>query len=238
MFGGMNMALNTLPLTCNCFMRAYIAAFGLILSSISYAETLNGQVIGIKDGDTIVLLTPERLKVDIRLNAIDAPESGQAYGNRSKQSLSNLCAGKVATVNASGSDRFERTVGDVFCQGKSANVHQVESGYAWVYRKYSNDANLIALEATARSNGLGLWNDPSPVPPWDYRHGVRPEKFEQTQAREKSSVNRSEGFSCGIKRYCRQMASCEEAKFYLNQCGLSKLDQDGDGVPCEVLCGG
>jgi endonuclease YncB( thermonuclease family) len=205
---------------------------------MSYAEVLSGRIVGIKDGDTIYLLTPDRQKIEVRFNAIDAPEKAQPFYNKSQQSLSNLCAGKDATVNTSGFDRFGRTVGDVFCQGKSANAHQVESGYAWVYRKYSNDANLIALEATARSNGLGLWSDPSPVAPWDFRHGTRPETFEQTQARVRASVKSGEGFSCGSKRYCRQMVSCEEAKFYLNQCGLYKLDKDGDGVPCEVLCGG
>lgn len=41
---------------------------------------------------------------------------------------------------------------------------------------------------------------------------------------------------CAGKRYCTEMGSCEEAKFYLRQCGLSKLDGDGDGVPCDALC--
>ncbi|MEI2782945.1 MAG: excalibur calcium-binding domain-containing protein [Candidatus Competibacter sp.] len=32
------------------------------------------------------------------------------------------------------------------------------------------------------------------------------------------------------------MASCEEAKFYLTQCGVATLDGNRDGVPCEMLC--
>jgi hypothetical protein len=43
-------------------------------------------------------------------------------------------------------------------------------------------------------------------------------------------------FSCGSKRTCGQMVSCEEAEFHLNQCGLGSLDRDGDGVPCESIC--
>ncbi|TFW71497.1 nuclease [Methylotenera oryzisoli] len=219
--------------------RYYLAlAISLLVPAICFAGTLSGVVVGIKDGDTIYLLTPDRQKKEVRFNAIDAPEKAQPFYNKSQQSLSNLCAGKDATVNTYGLDKYGRTLGDVFCQGKSANVHQVENGYAWVYRQYSNDANLIALEAAARSKGIGLWNDPSPIPPWDFRHGKRPETFEQTQARVKASANSAEGFSCGSKRYCRQMVSCEEARFYLKQCGLHKLDKDGDGVPCEVLCGG
>ncbi len=41
---------------------------------------------------------------------------------------------------------------------------------------------------------------------------------------------------CQEKRYCKQMTSCEEAMFYLKECGLKKLDKDGDGKPCENVC--
>ncbi|MFU2127810.1 excalibur calcium-binding domain-containing protein [Gallibacterium anatis] len=37
--------------------------------------------------------------------------------------------------------------------------------------------------------------------------------------------------------YCKQMQSCEQARFYLNQCGAGQLDRDNDGVPCENVCG-
>lgn len=47
----------------------------------------------------------------------------------------------------------------------------------------------------------------------------------------------SSGGSCGSKHLCRQMNSCEEAYHYLNDCGVSRLDGDGDGVPCESICG-
>ena len=45
-----------------------------------------------------------------------------------------------------------------------------------------------------------------------------------------------DGFTCGSKTTCGQMSSCEEARFYLKQCGLSRLDGDKDGTPCESLC--
>jgi len=44
-------------------------------------------------------------------------------------------------------------------------------------------------------------------------------------------------FSCDRKkRYCNQMKSCDEAKFYLSKCGIRSLDRDQDGKPCESLC--
>lgn len=41
---------------------------------------------------------------------------------------------------------------------------------------------------------------------------------------------------CGTKTTCSQMSSCEEATLYLQQCGVTRLDGDGDGVPCASLC--
>lgn len=41
---------------------------------------------------------------------------------------------------------------------------------------------------------------------------------------------------CGSKIYCKEMNSCEEAKYFLNNCNLTRLDGDSDGVPCESIC--
>ena len=43
-------------------------------------------------------------------------------------------------------------------------------------------------------------------------------------------------FSCAGKKYCSQMRSCQEAYYYLQTCGLKRLDGDKDGVPCEHIC--
>ena len=47
-----------------------------------------------------------------------------------------------------------------------------------------------------------------------------------------------ESNTCGDKRYCGQMTSCAEAMFYYRSCGVTRLDGDGDGIPCESLCRG
>ncbi|MBF7071227.1 excalibur calcium-binding domain-containing protein [Aliarcobacter butzleri] len=43
-------------------------------------------------------------------------------------------------------------------------------------------------------------------------------------------------FKCEGKKYCKEMNSCKEAMFYLKQCGVSRLDRDKDGIPCETIC--
>ena len=70
----------------------------LVLSQASLAADLTGKVVSIADGDTFTLLTPQKEQVKIRLAEIDAPESGQPYGNRSKQALSEMVLGKEVRV--------------------------------------------------------------------------------------------------------------------------------------------
>lgn len=53
----------------------------------------------------------------------------------------------------------------------------------------------------------------------------------------KSKKADAEQFSCADSKYCKEMTSCAEAKFHLNECGESRLDRDHDGVPCESICG-
>ena len=53
-----------------------------------------------------------------------------------------------------------------------------------------------------------------------------------------TAVFAKEQFQCEGKRTCKEMDSCEKARFYLTQCSVSSLDRDNDGVPCESICGG
>jgi hypothetical protein len=161
----------------------------------------------------------------IRLAQIDAPESQQAFGQKSKQFLSDMAFNKNVLIDKEAVDRYGRIVGTVFVDDLNVNRKQVEQGMAWVYRQYGHDNALLQFEANAKQARIGLWADPNPVPPWEYRHGwAKP-----------VAVRQSVSKLCGSKRYCKQMASCEEAKQYL-ACGVSSLDRDGDGVPCEKLC--
>ena len=125
-------------------------------------------VIGIADGDTLTVLV-DRQPVKIRLANIDAPENGQAFGQRSKQSLSELCWQKDATYQVQDIDRYGRTVAIVSCDGVDVNRAQVERGMAWVYTKYNRDPDLPGLQEQAKVERRGLWADPSPVPPWEWR---------------------------------------------------------------------
>jgi endonuclease YncB( thermonuclease family) len=216
----------------------------LVAAPSAWAAEILGRVVGLADGDTITLLTAERRQVRVRLGEIDTPESRQPYGTRARQALSELVFGKDVRVVVQDTDRYGRTVGRVFAGSVDANAEMVRQGAAWVYRQYSRDRSLLALEAEAKAARRGLWALPEAeqTPPWEWRAAERnggssrPSDAAPTPAPARSTPAASSGFSCGAKQYCREMTSCAEARFYLNQCGLSRLDGDRDGVPCESLC--
>jgi endonuclease YncB( thermonuclease family) len=217
----------------------------LLVSQPLLAEELQGQVVGISDGDTLTLLTPERRQVRVRLYGIDAPESRQPYGTRAQQELSALAFRKAIRVVVEDIDQYGRTVGRIWAGTVDVNAELVRRGAAWVYRQYNRDPALPPLEAEARRARRGLWALPASeqVPPWEWRRnggaGV-PTATSQTRTPSRPATppqaSGGAGMSCGSKRYCTQMTSCAEAQFHFRQCGLSRLDGDGDGVPCERLC--
>jgi len=132
--------------------------------------SISGKVVGISDGDTIDILTDDKRKIRIRLNAIDAPESGQPYGKNSKQFLSECIGGKVVEVITHGNDQYKRIIGDVFVGGSLVNLEIVKAGLAWHYVKYAPDNKAIAdAELEARAARSGLWSDSRFVAPWDWR---------------------------------------------------------------------
>lgn len=126
------------------------------------------QVIGVTDGDTLTVLSQGH-PVKVRLANIDAPEKKQPFGARSKQSLSELCFGREATIDAANHDRYGRTVAVVHCGPVNVNVAQVRRGMAWVYPQYNRDPSLPAVEAAARASRVGLWSGPDPLEPWLFR---------------------------------------------------------------------
>jgi endonuclease YncB( thermonuclease family) len=153
-------------------LTRWAAGAALLLAS-GFALGFEGMVVGIRDGDTLTVLV-DKQEVKVRLASIDAPELGQPFGKAARQSLADLCHQKQATVTPGARDRYGRTVGDVSCDGTPAGAEQVRRGMAWVYVKYAPKASpLHQLQVEARAARLGLWADPAPTPPWDWRHGQK-----------------------------------------------------------------
>lgn len=157
----------------NCLKLLFLVF--LLLPAISSAETINGKVVSVADGDTITVLTPEHKQIKIRLAAVDTPEKKQAYGQKAKDFTAARVAGKNVTIKPETTDKYGRTVGFVFVDGtnRSLNEQIVADGYGWVYRKYCQGtfcADWLQSEKKARETKIGLWAESNPIPPWEWRH--------------------------------------------------------------------
>ena len=154
-----------------------LLSFLLIFSvcTASASKILQGKVVSVADGDTITVLDAEKNQHKIRLQGIDAPEKAQAFGAKSKQALYEMVHGKTVQVSFEKSDKYWRILGKVLLDGQDICHQQIKAGLAWHYKKYQNQQPLVdrdaysASETAAKSEKLGLWSDPRPVAPWDFR---------------------------------------------------------------------
>src|SRR5512145_8940 len=209
-------------------MRAFAWSLPLVLllTGAASAEVFfDARVSAVFDGDTLEVVRElgdgETRRERIRLAGIDAPERGQPWSRRAKRALAERVLGKAVRVNAVSTDRWGRTVGEVYADDVCVGCELLREGHVWVFRRYSDDRVLLGLEAEARAARRGLWSLPSAerVPPWEWRDRER-----GAGATAPARALEAPGFACGAKRYCREMASCAEARFQLEQCGLGRLD--------------
>ncbi len=149
----------------------------IILLAISVSLTgaeIAGTAIKIIDGDTVSIQETSGNTYRIRLYEIDAPEKRQPYGLAAKLYLAIAISGKTVTVLPRGNDQYGRMIGEIIFEEKNINSELVRNGLAWHYRAYApNDRILAENEISVRTAKIGLWNDPQPIPPWNYRKGKR-----------------------------------------------------------------
>jgi len=139
-------------------MKKKLAAFAslaCLLSGFAHANTLEGKVVGITDGDTVTVLV-DRREVKVRVAGIDAPEKKQAFGQRSKEHLSDCAFGKAVAVEWSKTDRYGRTIGKVLADGVDCGLRQIQHGMAWHYKAYAKaqSTNDRAAYSEAESQAM------------------------------------------------------------------------------------
>ncbi len=127
------------------------------------------KVIGVTDGDTIVVLDENNKQTKIRLEGIDCPESGQDFGSRAKQATVELCFQKNVIVKQTGTDRYNRVLAYVYVDDLCVNKELLRIGMAWHFKQYNKDQELSNIEQEARKSGIGLWSVSDPTPPWEWR---------------------------------------------------------------------
>ena len=146
---------------------ALFYAILLFIPIISFA----GEITHFEDGDTF--------KINgefVRLYGVDCPESNQPYGSQATRYLKELVTGKTVEIKQIDTGDYGRPVVLVYANGKLINKKLVQNGYTWVYDYFCKDPicdEWKRLERKARNADLGLWSNPDPIPPWEWRDGVR-----------------------------------------------------------------
>jgi endonuclease YncB( thermonuclease family) len=159
----------------------------LLIGACAQAQTLNGRVTHVYDGDT-VSLRAKGTEHRVRLLGIDSPEFDQPYGTAARQHLERLVLDKEVRLETRKKDRYGRLLGKLWVQpaecpgcGRTLDVNlaMLTVGLAWWYRYYREDQSkedqgrYEFAEYEAKSKRAGLWQDPDPTPPWDWPRGSR-----------------------------------------------------------------
>lgn len=169
-------------------MRSIIPCLCVSLACTAHAATIEGKVVNVADGDTVTVLDASKTQHRIRIDGIDAPEKGQAFGVRSRESMARFVAGKEVTADCHKIDRYKRQVCKVWVQPADcptcgntldAGHAQLVAGMAWWYGEYAKEQSpdergrYKSAETEARARKVGLWHDKAPIPPWDWRRRVQ-----------------------------------------------------------------
>ena len=174
---------NKVPLSpSNCCLKVRYFATALVLFSWigivtpgAIGATLVGEVVALPDGDTVTLLDSKKRQYKVRLSGIDTPEKRQPFGSRAQQALASMVFHKQVTVEWHKTDRYGRLVGKVLVSSVDVGLELVRLGMAWHYKAYQSEQSLAdrlsysEAEYKARNSRVGLWQDLSPLPPWEFR---------------------------------------------------------------------
>ena len=180
-----------------CFAAGAIHGQATSKSAVSKAVTLppvsnklvGGRVTDVENGDCLTLKTSDGALYALRLQGVDAPDEKQNNFKKSRKNLTELVMNKDVTAilhRPDGDGR--RYVASVFMNGRDIGLLQIEMGMAWHYKRHSLEQTAssrklyTSAETTAKTSGLGLWEDKNPQAPWVFR-GEDPTPVQPTVVR-------------------------------------------------------
>jgi len=152
-----------------------IAALAVLIcfTAVAAAATLQAKVVEVPTGNTLVVSNTNR-SVRIRLKAVAPPEAGQPFSDAARDHLRALLLEQTVMVDYTHlADRYLEA--RVFLNGVDIGSQMLRDGAAWYdhatdYELTDSDRDLYAqCEQAARTEKRGLWQDKSPVAPWEYR---------------------------------------------------------------------
>src|SRR5262245_29193385 len=151
------------------------AAFGPSLSAQTHSSRLafTAKVTGVVDGDTLHVVDEAGVSMNIRVEGIDCPESGQPYGGAALRFTRAAVFDRQVQIRVLDKDSHGRLVARVEVDGRDLSVLLLRAGLAWHYTEFSRDVLLAASERRSREAKRGLWSKPNPVAPWVWRRQSR-----------------------------------------------------------------
>lgn len=153
----------------------------IFVPSLTYAFSLNCSVTRVLDGDTFHCLPATSIStakihkdgtISVRLRGIDAPEKRQPFGMDAQENLKELIGRKTIRLEVRDIDRYGRVVAYAFVGNVNVNLEQIKRGYAWAYTEYLDRpyvSEFYEAEKQARKQRIGIWKEPNPTPPWEWR---------------------------------------------------------------------
>lgn len=138
-------------------------------------KLIEGKVITVEQGDALVVETKDQGVFSILMQGIDAPESGQDFGEKSRKKLADLVSGKTVQAIVYKKYSNDRYLGTIYFDGKDVNLKQIQTGMAWHFTQSDFEQRVgdrqiyEQAEQKARAERIGLWSDKNPVAPWQYR---------------------------------------------------------------------
>jgi micrococcal nuclease len=228
-------------------LRKLFITFCIVLTLFSFTLKVvaneHGIVTKIIDGDTITV-TKGNNTLTVRLACIDSPETNQPLGNQAKQRLQQLLTlGSNVQLNIIATDKYGRTVAEIYKGSQNINETMVREGLAVVYPDYINQCKntksvLISAENYAKNNKLGFWRQENSTYPWDFRASRnQPQPITNTSIQSNSTNQSNLPVCVNSDCNCSDFKTQEEAQTVLNAFPDDRfgLDRDKDGIACESL---
>jgi endonuclease YncB( thermonuclease family) len=147
----------------------------LVSSALKSEPPVSGLVTAIEDGDKLVIVTEDKQRVKVRLKGIDAPENAQPFFREAADNLRRLSLRKYAALEGTKIDRYGYLVAKVLIGNTDACLEQIRAGYAWHFKRYESEQteqdrkSYAQAEQEARKEKRGLWQAPTPEPPWTWQ---------------------------------------------------------------------
>ena len=163
------------------FFLSLLILAGTLLPSV--ADELKGKVVKVVDGDTLhINITGGKKKQRLRFQGIDAPETAQPHGKKSAAFLADLLLKKEVTIKTDPKrqyDQYGRMLGKVYIDGKDVELIMLSEGMAWHYKYHNKEKQYADAEQSARAAKKGLWKDPNPVQPYEFRKQQKNKQFKK-----------------------------------------------------------